>query len=60
MDAASSEIIDQIGKFWRTWRKKIFQKVGCPIEGNNIEAFHRTNKKKWKDNSEILELPKCT
>ena len=45
MDAANSEIIDQIGKFGGTWRKKIFQKVGCPIEGNNIETFHRTSKK---------------
>ena len=45
MDVASSEIIDQIGKFGGTWRKKIFQKVGCPIEGNNIETFHRTSKK---------------
>ena len=41
---------------------KIFEKVGCPIEGNNIEACHRMSKK-TKDNSEILlpkRLPKCT
>ena len=25
---------------------KIFEKVGCPIEGNNIEACHRISKKK--------------
>ena len=24
---------------------KIFEKVGCPIEGNNIEACHRISKK---------------
>ena len=48
MDAASGETIDQIGKFGGTWRKKTFQKVGCLIEGNNIEAFHRTSKKKMK------------
>ena len=24
---------------------KIFEKVGCPIEGNNIEACHRMSKK---------------
>ena len=23
---------------------KIFEKVGCPLEGNNIEAFHRISK----------------
>ena len=25
---------------------KIFEKVGCPIEGNHIEACHRISKKK--------------
>ena len=46
---------------------KIFEKVGCPIEGNNIEACHRLSekkkKKKRKHNSEIFlpkGLPKCT
>ena len=24
---------------------KIFEKVGCPVEGNNIEACHRISKK---------------
>ena len=48
MDAASSEIIDQIRKFGGTWRKKKYQKVACPIEGNNIEALHRTSKKNEK------------
>ena len=40
---------------------KIFEKVGCPIEGN-IEGYHRISKKK-KDNSEIFStqgLPKST
>ena len=27
---------------------KIFENVGCPIEGNNIEACHRISKKKMK------------
>ena len=41
---------------------KIFEKVGCPIEGNIIEGYHRISKKK-KDNSEIFStqgLPKST
>ena len=31
---------------------KIFEKVGCPIEGNNIETCHRISKTKWKDERE--------
>ena len=33
---------------------KIFEKVSCPIEGNDIEACHRISKKKQKDNTEIF------
>ena len=32
----------------------IFEKVGCPIEGNNIEACHRISKKKKKKNERII------
>ena len=27
---------------------KIFEKVGCPVEGNNIETCHRISKIKMK------------
>ena len=27
---------------------KILERVGCPVEGNNIEACHRISKKKKK------------
>ena len=42
---------------------KIFDEVGFPIEGNNIEACHLIRKNNENDNSEIFSpkaLPKCT
>ena len=39
---------------------KIFEKVGCPIMGNNIEACHWISKKMKGGIFSLKGLPKCT
>ena len=39
---------------------KIFEKVGCPIMGNNIEACYRISKKMKGEVFSLKGLPKCT
>ena len=38
---------------------KIFEKVGCPIEGNNIEACHRLSEKKKRKKESIIVRFSC-